>query len=155
MPQLSFATPLGAILIVAEQDALTELHWRATSDNEPTTGLLRQARQQILAYFSGERRAFDLPLAPRGTGFQRRLWQRLGEIGYGQTVSYGEVAHWLDSGPRAVGGACGKNPLPLLIPCHRVLAAGGRLGGYSGGRGLDTKRFLLSLEGAEFAACFT
>ena len=114
--------------------------------------MLHRAKGQILDYLAGRLRAFDLPLAPAGSVYQRRLWRALQEIPFGETRSYGMIAHQLDSGPRAVGQACGRNPLPLLVPCHRVLAAGGKLGGYSGGNGLATKRHLLQLEGV---CCFT
>jgi methylated-DNA-[protein]-cysteine S-methyltransferase len=89
-----------------------------------------------------------LPLTPAGTPFQRRVWATLAEIPFGQTRSYGDLARELGSGPRAVGGACGRNPIPLLIPCHRVLTADGHLGGYSGQGGLVTKMQLLRHEGA-------
>jgi methylated-DNA-[protein]-cysteine S-methyltransferase len=155
MPQLAFATPLGFLTLVQKDDFLTGSGWEhageaAASGQE--TPLLRRAKIQILDYFAGRLRAFDLPLAPAGSPFQRFLWRALEDIPYGETRSYGAIAHLLDSAPRAVGQACRRNPLPLLIPCHRVLAAGGKLGGYSGGDGLATKRHLLRLEGA---SCFT
>src|SRR5690606_13127856 len=83
-----------------------------------------------------------------GTDFERRVWRAMIAIPQGRTQTYGEVARMLGSTPRAVGGACGANPIPLVIPCHRIVGAGGALGGYSGGRGAETKRFLLELEGA-------
>lgn len=102
---------------------------------------------QLAEYFAGQRRAFDLPLDLRGTPFQRRVWGVLLNIGWGETRSYGEVAGLLGSpgAARAVGQACGANPVAIVVPCHRVVAAGGRPGGYSGGAGV--KRFLLALEG--------
>ena len=92
------------------------------------------------------RTAFDLPLKPAGTAFQRRVWARLASIPQGRVETYGAIAKKLRSGARAVGGACGANPIPILIPCHRVLGAGGGLGGYSGEGGVATKRFLLAHE---------
>jgi methylated-DNA-[protein]-cysteine S-methyltransferase len=108
------------------------------------------ARRQLEEYFAGYRQNFDLPLDPGGTDFQRRVWRALLDIPYGKAVSYKELARRVDrpKGFQAVGQANGKNPLPILIPCHRVIAADGTLGGYSGG--LDRKRFLLDLEGIPY-----
>ncbi len=108
--------------------------------------LLHEAREQLAAYFAGRLRRFDLPLAPQGTPFQLRVWRALQDIPYGRTCSYAELAAAVGSprACRAVGQANGRNPLMIVIPCHRVIAAGGGLGGYSGG--LDIKRFLLRLE---------
>jgi len=147
MPYLAFSTPLGDITLFEEDGALVSIDW-GRAPGEQSTPLLEEARRQIDAYFDGDLKEFDLKLRPDGTAFQRRLWAELQKIPYGATASYGDVAHRLDSGPRAVGGACGRNPLPIVIPCHRVLASGGRIGGYSGHEGLDTKRFLLRLEGS-------
>ena len=108
--------------------------------------LLDEAARQLAAYFDGKLRDFDLPLSPAGTAFEGRVWDAMQTIPYGETRTYGDLAHATDSGPRAVGRACGKNPIPIVIPCHRVLAHGG-LGGYSGDGGLATKQRLLALEG--------
>ena len=94
---------------------------------------------------------FTLPLAAEGTDFQRRVWELLRGIPYGETRSYGEIASELGSGPRAIGGACGRNPIAIVVPCHRILGSGRAIGGYSGGTGLGTKRFFLALEGATVA----
>jgi methylated-DNA-[protein]-cysteine S-methyltransferase len=88
-----------------------------------------------------------LPLAARGTDYQKRVWAMMREIPFGETATYGGMAMALGSGPRAVGMACGRNPIPIIVPCHRVLGAGGKEGGFSGGRGLPTKRQLLAIEG--------
>ncbi len=121
----------------------------AAADLGPSSAaLLAEAAGQLAEYFAGRRRDFDLPLAPAGSPFQRRAWAELGRIPYGATVSYGTLARRLGSAAQAVGQACGANPLPIVIPCHRVLAAGGALGGYSGDGGLETKCALLRLEGA-------
>ena len=109
----------------------------------PQAGL--RAREQVQAYFDGEITAFDLPLAPFGSPYRRRVWAALCTIPYGQTRTYQEIAAAAGGSARSVGGANGANPLPVLIPCHRVVGSSG-LGGYSGGDGLDTKRHLLSLE---------
>ena len=97
--------------------------------------------------YSKVSRSADLPLAAHGTDFQKRVWAAMSEIPYGETATYGGLATMLDSGPRAVGMACGRNPIPIVVPCHRVLASGGREGGFSGGSGLPTKRQLLAIEG--------
>jgi len=111
-------------------------------------GPLDEVRQQVDEYFAGRRRAFDLPLNPRGTDFQRQVWLALREIPFGQTSSYGKLAHKLGrpTGSRAVGAAVGRNPLGIIVPCHRVLGADGSLTGYAGG--LERKVALLELEGA-------
>lgn len=112
-------------------------------------GALSEALSQLRAYFSGERRAFDLPLDVRGTDFQRSVWEQVALIPYGETVSYGEIARRIGKpgGARAVGAAVGANPLPIIVPCHRVLGADGSLTGYGGG--LEIKEALLRLEGIE------
>jgi methylated-DNA-[protein]-cysteine S-methyltransferase len=110
--------------------------------------VLAATRVQLDEYFAGTRRAFDLPLAPRGTAFQRAVWCALASIAYGETISYRELAERIGqpSAMRAVGAANGRNPLPIVVPCHRVIGADGSLTGFGGG--LPTKRFLLQLEGA-------
>ncbi len=148
MPHVSIPTPLGAITLFEEDQALVAIDWGQAQGGNGSA-LLTEASRQITAYFAGHLKNFDLPLAPSGSPFQQKLWRALQEIPYGETLTYGEVAHRIDSGPRAVGGACGKNPLPIVVPCHRVLASGGALGGYSGFDGLDTKQFLLRLEGVQ------
>jgi methylated-DNA-[protein]-cysteine S-methyltransferase len=147
MAALGLASPVGRLTLIEEADALTAIDWGGADAGEPTP-LLLEAKRQLDAYFAGERRRFDLPLAPRGAAFERRVWQLMSAIPYGETRSYGDLASALGAPARAVGQACGSNPLPILIPCHRVLAAGGGLGGYSGRGGVETKRRLLVLEGA-------
>lgn len=145
MTQLSFHSPLGDLTVTEEGGALVSLDWGWAAETG-TNPLLRKARDQLLGYLDGKRREFDLPLAPRGTAFQLRVWRALQTIPYGQTRTYGELARKLKTAPRPLGGACGRNPIPLIIPCHRVLAGGGALGGYSGGDGIESKRLLLDLE---------
>ena len=118
------------------------------SKNEPTQALLIEAIAQLTEYFNGERQAFDLPLdMSLGTKFQQRVWQALQDIGYGETISYATLAQNVDSpkGFRAVANANSKNPFSIIVPCHRVIASDGKLGGYTGG--LDKKTHLLALEG--------
>ena len=151
MEFLLFDTPLGPMAL-GEEGAVTRL-WLP---GQPTprlvsreTPLLRRGRQELLEYLAGERQSFDLPLCPRGTPFQRRVWSALGDIPYGQTRTYAQIARAVDSprGFRAVGMANNHNPIPILIPCHRVVGSGGALTGYAGG--LELKRALLKLEGAD------
>lgn len=145
MPQLSLMTPLGDITLSEEDGAIVALDWGRGRDQVPTP-LLREARDQLHDYFDARRLTFQLPLAPHGTPYQRRVWAALARIPAGQTRSYADIAREIASAPRAVGQANGRNPIPILIPCHRVVAADGSLGGYSGEGGPDTKRFLLDHE---------
>jgi methylated-DNA-[protein]-cysteine S-methyltransferase len=137
---------VGRLVLDEEDDALTAIRW---SDDPAANGspLLAEAARQLDAYFARKLARFDLPLKPVGSAFAQRVWQGMLAIPYGETRSYGELALDIGSGPRAVGGACGKNPIPIVIPCHRVLAKTG-MGGYSGAGGLATKQTLLALEGA-------
>jgi len=145
MPQLSMQSPVGALTLSEEDGAIVAVDWGWGRDQQATP-LLERARAQLEAYFDGAARAFDLPFRPRGTPFQQRVWQAMRAIPYGRTETYGELAARSGGIARAVGTACGANPIPILIPCHRVVARGG-LGGYSGDGGVDTKVALLRLEG--------
>jgi methylated-DNA-[protein]-cysteine S-methyltransferase len=147
MPQLSMHTPVGDITISEEDGAIVSLDWGWAKDNAPSV-ILRKAKSQIDRYFDGKELAFDLPLNPAGTVFQKRVWRAMCKIPYGRTKTYGDLAKALSSAARAVGGACGANHIPIIIPCHRVLGSNGNLGGYSGDGGLDTKLALLRIEGA-------
>lgn len=148
MPQLSLHTPLGDLTVSEEEGAIVALDWGRGRD-QAETALLRRARDQLQDYFDGARTVFDLPLAPHGTNFQRRVWDALRAIPAGQTRTYADIAREIGCrAPRAIGQANGANPIPILIPCHRVVAADGTLGGYSGGEGAATKRYLLDLERA-------
>ena len=146
-----FDTPVGQMALAGEGDAISRLYLpglplpRLASRGTP---LLARGREELLEYLAGARRDFDLPLAPQGTPFQQRVWAALREIPYGQTRSYRELALAAGSprGYRAVGMANHRNPIPILIPCHRVVGADGSLTGYAGG--LELKRKLLELEGA-------
>ncbi|MCA3308594.1 MAG: methylated-DNA--[protein]-cysteine S-methyltransferase [Roseomonas sp.] len=145
MPQLSLHTPLGEVTISEDGGAIVALDWGRGRDQEATP-LLREACDQLQDYFDGKRMSFNLPLAPEGSAFQKRVWAALCAIPPGETRSYADIARAISSAPRAVGGANGANPIPLIIPCHRVIAADGSLGGYSGGDGPATKRYLLDHE---------
>lgn len=144
MPHLSLHTPVGDITVFEEDGAIVAIEWGWVEGQEPTP-LLEKARDQLYAYFDGELQAFDLPLAPAGTPYQQAVWKALCDIPYGETRSYGDIMQVAGGSARSVGQANGRNPIPLIIPCHRVVA-GSHIGGYSGGEGLPTKRWLLSLE---------
>jgi methylated-DNA-[protein]-cysteine S-methyltransferase len=146
MPSLSISSPVGNLALEEADGAIVAIRWgneRASNGS----ALLVEAARQLDAYFAGELKDFELPLRPAGSPFERQVWAQMQAIPFGETRSYGDLAAALGSAPRAVGGACGKNPIPIVIPCHRVLAKGG-MGGYSGAGGLKTKRTLLALEGA-------
>jgi methylated-DNA-[protein]-cysteine S-methyltransferase len=147
MTQLSLHSPVGDLTISEDDGAIVSVDW-GWGAIQTQTPLLLAARDQINAYFDGETTPFALALRPHGTAFQQKVWQAMCAIPYGETLTYGDIAKTLGSAARAVGGACGRNPLPILIPCHRVVGAGGNLGGYSGDGGLETKTALLRLEGA-------
>jgi len=148
MPQLSLHSPVGDLTISAEDDRIVAMDWGWGRD-QTATPLLREAKKQLEGYFDGKLRKFDLPLSPEGSTFQKKVWRAMVKIPYGKTETYGAVAQKLGSSARSVGTACGRNPIPILIPCHRIVAAGRGLGGYSGAGGLKTKTALLRLEGAE------
>lgn len=145
-------TPLGRIELTANERALTRITWvekgGPACDPPPDHPVLRTAVQQLREYFAGTRRTFDLPLAPDGGDLQQAVCQAMLEIPFGQTRSYGEIAKALGVAPQPIGQACGGNSIPIVIPCHRVLAADGRTGGFSGGTGVETKLALLRHEGA-------
>jgi len=150
MPQTVVDSPIGPLGLVASDFALQSVMFhggRLKADG--VSPVLDEAGRQLDAYFAGELVAFDLPLELDGTDFQQQCWLALATIPYGQTVSYGEQARRLGLGndkARAVGAANGQNPLPLVLPCHRVIGSDGSLTGFGGG--LHVKRFLLELEGA-------
>jgi methylated-DNA-[protein]-cysteine S-methyltransferase len=150
MPSAVVDSPIGPLGLVASATGLRSVRFDGRSVHaEGSSHVLAEAERQLAAYFEGELERFDLPFELEGTEFQRRCWLALATIPYGQTVSYGEQARRLGLGPdaaRAVGAANGRNPLPIVLPCHRVIGADGALTGFGGG--LPTKRFLLEHEGA-------
>jgi methylated-DNA-[protein]-cysteine S-methyltransferase len=165
--RMAMETPIGVLTIESNDKAVTLItlpreageHFQAAkermpapkSKDGPVPEPLAMAVAQLQEYFAGRRRQFDLPLELDGTEFQRRVWLNLAEIPYGETVSYAELAMIVGRphAYRAVGQANGANPIPIVLPCHRVLASGGGLGGYGGG--LPMKRSLLALEGVEIS----
>ncbi|MGM0984466.1 MAG: methylated-DNA--[protein]-cysteine S-methyltransferase [Pseudomonadota bacterium] len=147
-----FSSPIGEILLCGDGAGLERLVLAAEQTPDPTEVIrddeaLGEARDQLLGYLAGRRRHFSLDLAPGGSDFQRQVWSALLRIPYGETRTYGQLARQLgrEGAARAIGAASGANPLPLLIPCHRLVAADG-MGGYSGG--IELKRRLLVLEGS-------
>ncbi|MBC6405225.1 MAG: methylated-DNA--[protein]-cysteine S-methyltransferase [Rhodospirillales bacterium] len=146
MPSASMITPLGGFGLIERGGAIVEAYW-CDREEAPATPLLTSAMQQLKAYFDGSLRQFGLPLAPGGGPFQQAVCTALLAIPYGRTKTYGEIARDLGSYGQPVGAACGRNPIPLLIPCHRVLSAQG-LGGFSARGGVETKIALLQHEGA-------
>jgi methylated-DNA-[protein]-cysteine S-methyltransferase len=149
-------SPIGSLLLTAEDDALTGLYMGTPSkqpaldaawQEQPRGGVLAETARQLEDYFSGARRAFDLPLRMAGTEFQRRVWRELTKIPFGETWSYGQLAKRIgnSNASRAVGLANGRNPIAVIVPCHRVIGADGSLTGFGGG--LPRKQWLLSHEG--------
>jgi methylated-DNA-[protein]-cysteine S-methyltransferase len=165
LPQIAVRTlrcPLGALEVAASAQSLLYVGLTRSRGDEPfdrwlrgrvvkhgSLPLLETALRQLHEYFDNDRRSFELSLDPGGTDFQRRVWQAILRIPFGETVSYGELARRVGGAPRAVGGAVGANPIPIVIPCHRVLGADGSLTGYGGG--LRMKVWLLRHEGALLA----
>ncbi|MCO5097676.1 MAG: methylated-DNA--[protein]-cysteine S-methyltransferase [Rhodocyclaceae bacterium] len=142
----------GALGVHTEGDAITGISFLppGTKPLAPTNALAARARDQLSAYLSNPETRFDLPLKPAGTAFQREVWKAIAAVSVGRTQRYGEIAKKLKSAPRAVGQACGRNPYPVIVPCHRVVGAGG-LGGFAQARDgflLEAKRWLLTHEGA-------
>jgi methylated-DNA-[protein]-cysteine S-methyltransferase len=149
LSSIAIDSPVGRLSVTASKDAIVRVAWSKSAEDEPND-LLLEARRQLEAYFERRLTAFDLPLLVEGSSFDKRVWAAMRQIPHGQTRSYGELAMQVGSAPRAIGGACGRNRIPIIIPCHRVLGRNG-LGGFSGGTGLPTKRVLLELERSDLA----
>ena len=149
--QAVLAAPLFRIGVRCSDDEILGLDYLPPGPPlAPTQPLAAEAERQLQAYLAAPQAAFSLPLRPAGTAFQRRVWVAIAALPCGVTSTYGDLARMLHSAPRAVGQACGANPYPLLVPCHRVVAAGGALGGFArqgGGFLLEVKRWLLAHEG--------
>jgi methylated-DNA-[protein]-cysteine S-methyltransferase len=154
-------TPVGTLKLIADADALQAILWenddpkRVRCDallEETEHGILLETEQQLAEYFRGERTTFSIPLAARGTPFQQSVWAALLEIPFGETRSYGEIARRIGSpdASRAVGAANGKNPISIIVPCHRVIGSSGKLTGFAGG--LTVKQRLLALEDVQLSA---
>ena len=152
----TFTSPIGELLLLSDGEALTGVHFDGRHGRAQTPGgehdpVIVEAARQLRAYFAGERDSFALPQRPAGTPFEVEVWEELRRIPYGETLSYGELAGRVGSpgAARAVGRANACNPIPIVIPCHRVIGADGSLTGFGGG--LDTKRRLLDLESGALA----
>ena len=150
-------TPVGRLSIDGDGSAITKVRWIAPNVGDPQAPdgdlIVEEARRQLQAYFERKLKVFDLPLLPKGTADEKAIWQVMCKIPYGGTMTYGEMTVAVGRDPRQgdardIGKACGANPIPVIIPCHRVMAAGGKMGGYSGRGGTETKRKLLAFEGA-------
>jgi methylated-DNA-[protein]-cysteine S-methyltransferase len=148
MPRASLDSPVGRLTIFEEGGFITGLIWggKHNESGEPTE-LLSRAKREIAAYFAGKRKEFDLPVKPEGSPSEIKVWQAMAAIPYGETRTYGDIAKEVGVNARAVGQACGRNPIPILLPCHRVVGASG-LGGFSAPGGVDWKGKLLVLERA-------
>ena len=148
---LDVSSPVGILQLVSNEKHLLELNWqcahRQLSTSNHTVAILTAAADELSQFFSGARRNFSVPLQPHGTGFQLSVWSELKKVGWGETCTYREIAERLGKpkGFRAVGGAVGRNPIPIFIPCHRIVGANRALTGFSGG--LDNKQILLGCEG--------
>jgi methylated-DNA-[protein]-cysteine S-methyltransferase len=141
-------TPIGTLWLAGGDDGLRHVSFRPVPGAEPRSAVAEEAAEQLRAYFAGELEHFDLPLSPQGTDFQRRVWAAVAEVRYGETASYAAIAAAIGrpTACRAVGAANGRNPLAIVVPCHRVVGSAGALTGYGGG--LERKRALLDLERA-------
>lgn len=152
MTSRTLKAPIGLLTVTERDGALVAVEWGIEAEHQDRRSpLLDEAERQITAYFDGKLKRFDLPMAPTGSAFQRRVWEAIAEIPFGERASYGLIARALETAPRAVGVACGRNSLALLVPCHRVVGSGGAIGGWSGFGGLDTKKWLLAHEGLPVA----
>jgi methylated-DNA-[protein]-cysteine S-methyltransferase len=151
-----FTTPLGTVLATAEGGFVTSLNFIDAKfappvandwEEDPQSSPLRECAEQLAEYFAGNRRSFDLPVAPRGTPFQKRVWQEIARVPFGETITYAELASRAGApgSARAAGAATGRNPIGVVVPCHRIVGADGSLTGYAGG--LERKAKLLEIEG--------
>ncbi|MFM5905323.1 MAG: methylated-DNA--[protein]-cysteine S-methyltransferase [Micrococcales bacterium] len=146
---LSFPSPVGDISLFSRSEKIVALHMGApAAPNIGSSDVLEQAKAQLQQYFEGKIQDFNLPLDPHGTDFQKAVWNEISKVGFGEIITYQQIAAKIGKplASRAVGGAVGSNPIALLIGCHRVLGASGRITGYSGGDGIPTKRWLLAHE---------
>ena len=142
---LSFSTSVGWITLFEKSKKIISLEWGQVK-LQTESHLLKAAKVEIIEYFNKERKTFSIPLNPTGTNYQKSVWAIIEKIPYGETRTYAEIANQINSAPRPIGGACGKNPIPIIIPCHRVIGTKNKLIGFSGGFGVQTKQSLLKLE---------
>ena len=147
MAQISITTQFGPLAIEEQNGAITRLDWVDVADPDPSDVLL-EAAAQLKAYAEGRLQVFDLPTHVAGSGLQQSVCAAMAAIPFGDTRTYGDIAKQVGASAQAVGQACGGNPIPVIIPCHRVMGAGGKLTGFSGAGGVETKVALLRHEGA-------
>lgn len=142
-------TPMGVLEIEASDEGVTSLIWAKSEGKTEKHPVITQAIKELEGYFTGKLKEFDVPLDIDGTAFQCKVWAAMGDVPYGKTVTYGALAKKLKTSARAVGGACGANPVPVIVPCHRIVGSDNKLTGYSGGSGVKTKQALLKHEQAK------
>ncbi len=150
MAHTSVNTPVGVLSIFEHDDAIRVVEWGRAPDGD-SNALVEEAGRQLKAYFARELEVFDLPLEPAGSDFQKAVCEAMTAIPYGHQCTYGDIAKKLGQSAQAVGSACGHNPIPIIIPCHRVVGANGTMTGFSGGEGVETKVWLLQHEGTLLA----
>ena len=144
--EITFKTSIGNIQLVAKNKEIVSIQFTTKKVKQSDLALLNKAKKQIEEYILGQRKLFDIKIKPEGTKFQKTVWKELYTIPYGKTISYLKLANSLNTSPRAVGNACGKNPLLIVIPCHRVLSIKKELTGFSALGGIVTKKKLLQIE---------
>ena len=148
----SVDTPIGPITLIAQGDKIVRVELGKTARAEGSSKVLTEAKKQLADYFSGKLERFSVPVEATGTEFQKSVWKEIAKIGFGRKLSYGEIAAKIGNpaASRAVGAAVGSNPTPLLVGCHRVLGSTGKITGFTGGKGIKTKAWLLDHEQIEF-----
>lgn len=152
MAARSIDTPVGVLTLQSNGEAISRVFWSDSGVSaaiDETDSICDIAAEQLLSYFFGHRKQFTVPVSLGGSDLQRKVWRVMREIPFGDVLTYGDVARAVGSEPQAVGTACGQNPVPVIVPCHRIVGAGGKLTGFSGGRGIETKAFLLDHESGQ------
>ena len=144
--EITFKTSIGNIQLVSKNREIVLIQFTTKKVKQSNLALLNKAKKQIEEYILGQRKLFDIKINPEGTKFQKTVWKKLYTIPYGKTISYLKLANILNTSPRAIGNACGKNPLLIVIPCHRVLSTKKKLTGFSAMGGIATKKKLLKIE---------
>lgn len=144
--EITFKTSIGNIQLVSKNREIVLIQFTTKKVKQSNLALLNKAKKQIEEYILGQRKLFDIKINPEGTKFQKKVWKKLYTIPYGKTISYLKLANILNTSPRAIGNACGKNPLLIVIPCHRVLSTKKKLTGFSAMGGIATKKKLLKIE---------
>lgn len=152
MPTLTTTTPTGDLRITSNGDAVSHVTWIDPRDQDISDhpdALCEQAVEEIRSYFANTLKIFTVPISLSGSPLQLAVWGEMLKLPFGSVATYGDLAHAIGSEPQAVGTACGQNPIPVIVPCHRIVGAGGRLVGFSGGQGIATKSYLLDHESGQ------